>query len=67
VEGLTPNPKKVEADQVKASELYHQGLRLEKQYDYEGARRHYRQSLELRDDEEVMAAYLRVLSFIGPM
>ena len=57
---------KAEQDRIKATDLYHEGLKLEREYDYRGARRRFEQSLELCDDEEVMAAYLRVLSAIGP-
>jgi rubrerythrin len=54
-------------DRNKAAELYAQARELELGRDYAGARRCYEQSLKLYEDEEVRAAYLRLLATIGPM
>lgn len=56
-----------EPDRIKAAELFSRARKLEKQRDYVGARKHYEQSLQLHEDDEVRNAYLRLLSALGPM
>ncbi len=53
-------------DRNRAAKLYAEARELELRRDYEGARKCYEQSLQLHEDENVRAAYLRLLSAIGP-
>lgn len=54
-------------DRNKAAELFMQARELELKEDYKGARKCYEQSLQLHEDEQVMAAYLELLATIGPL
>jgi hypothetical protein len=54
-------------DQPTAAELYAEGRELEAQYDYYGALKKYKQSLQLYNDEVVEAAYYKMLATIGPL
>lgn len=58
---------KEEKDRERAAELYRQGLALHEQGEYRRARLYYERSLRLVEDEEVRAAYFKLLSAIGPM
>jgi hypothetical protein len=57
---------RAENDRDRAARLYAEARRLEERKEYSAARERYEQSLALHDDEEVEAAYLRVLSALGP-
>jgi hypothetical protein len=51
----------------RALELYAEARRLEALAQYHVARKRFEESLALHEDAEVRAAYLRLLSMIGPM
>ena len=50
-----------------AAEYYAIAVDHEKKYEYMKAYHCYQKSLKLYDDKEVTAAYLKLLSIIGPM
>lgn len=60
-------PTNDEEDRRKAAELYASAKELEARGNYAEAVKAYEQSLDLHNDESVMAAYLKALSAIGPM
>ena len=55
-----------EGERDEAAALAARARELHARHDYEGAQACYERSLELREDEEVLAAYRRLLATIGP-
>ena len=64
---MTDQPVHSEEDRIRAAELYAEARKLEAQRDYDGAIRSYAQSLQLCEDPLVEAAYLKLLSTVGPL
>ena len=55
-----------EEERDEAAELAARARVLHERRDYQGAQACYERSLELRQDERVLAEYLRLLAAIGP-
>jgi hypothetical protein len=56
-----------EDDRERAAELYAEARRLHDAKDYYAARKAYQESLALHEDDEVRAAYKRLMATIGPL
>lgn len=64
---MPDRPAASDAESKQAAELFAEARELEERKRYTEARGRYQESLRLHEDEEVRAAYHRLLSAIGPM
>jgi tetratricopeptide (TPR) repeat protein len=59
-------PVNPEADRRRAAELYATAQKLQAEGEFRAALETYKESLRLYNDEVVLAAYLKLLSGVGP-
>jgi hypothetical protein len=64
---MADRPAASDAERERAAEFFAEARELEERKRYTEARGRYQESLRLYEDEEVRAAYHRLLSAIGPM
>ena len=64
---MAGRPAGSDPEREQAAELFAEARELEERKRYAEARGRYQASLRLHEDEEVRAAYHRLLSAIGPM